>query len=80
MLIPIDLLIETFLPDINNLLISISNVFDLISNTINWVTNLVGLSPEFVSILSLYFVFTLTLPLQLYVIKLAIKWYNALKI
>ena len=78
-LYPIDLLIQSFLPDLSNALTAIGKFLNLIGNGIGWVISATGLSKETLSLIALYFAFTLTAPLAFYMIKLALNWYNRLK-
>jgi hypothetical protein len=78
-LAPIDLLIESALPDLSNALTSIGNFFNLIGQSIGWGISVLGLSSETLSLIVLYFVFKLTAPMGFYMIKLALSWYNRLK-
>lgn len=80
LLAPIDLLIEQFLPDVAEALSYVSNFFDYIGGFIPWVISYTGLN-EFVltSIVNIS-VFILTVPLMVHVIKLALAWYNKLKL
>lgn len=77
---PIDLLILTALPDLSKAIGAISNIFTLISDVFGWCISLTGLSSETLSLIVLYYTFALTVPVVISTIKLAIKWYNSLKI
>lgn len=78
-LAPIDLLIQSALPDLSNALTSVGNFFNLIGSSIGWGISVLGLSNETISLIVLYFTFKLTAPLLFYMIKLALAWYNKLK-
>lgn len=80
LLIPIDTLIAQFLPSLDNALNSISEFFDYIGGFIPWVISYTGLSPLFLTIIIDIIVFILTVPLMVSAIKLALAWYNKLKI
>lgn len=77
---PIDLLIIQFLPDLSNALGAISSMFNIGSQYAGFAVSVSGLSSETISLIILYYTFKLTVPLLVYTIKLAIKWYNALKL
>lgn len=77
-LLPINTLIEQFLPDLSNMLSSVQPLFDTASQYLNWVISLSGLSTTAIQFIVLYFTFKLTVPLSVYVIKFVVKWYNAL--
>lgn len=78
-LAPIDLLIQSALPQLSSAFTAIGNFFNLISGGIGWAISLSGLSSEAISLLVAYYVFTLTAPMLFYMIKLALAWYNRLK-
>lgn len=78
-LTPINLLIDTVLPDLSLMLDSVPLMFDKASVYLNWVISLSGLSTLAIQFIILYFTFKLTVPLTVHVIKFVVKWYNALK-
>lgn len=78
-LTPIDALITSALPSLDNALTAVANFFNYIGSSIGWVISLTGLSSETLSLIVLYFTFKLTAPMLFYMIKLAISWYNKLK-
>lgn len=79
LLYPIDLLIETALPDLSNALGAIGSFLSLIGQGIGWAISVTGLSNEALSLIVLFFTFKLTAPILFSTIKLAIKWYDKLK-
>lgn len=78
-LAPIDIAIQSVLPDLSNALTSVGNLFNLIGQSIGWGISVLGLSSETISLIVLYFTFKLTAPMLFYMIKLALTWYNKLK-
>lgn len=78
-LLPIDVIIQTFLPDVSLFFNSVNTFLDLCVQSIGWVISALGLDASILSLLVLYYGFKLTVPLAISVVKLAIKWYNALK-
>lgn len=80
LLLPIDALIEQFLPDLSTALNGIASFLNMCGTYVGWVIDLTGLSSETISLIILYFTFKLTVPLLVSTIKSAIKWYNALKV
>ena len=80
LLIPIDLLISRLFPDLSNLLTHIGSLLTVISTGIGWAISLTGLSTIAISFIVSYYVFSVTASLSMYVIKLAVKWYNKLKV
>lgn len=75
----VDAVILEFLPDLSSALTAISNMFNLASNVMGFCVSLTGLSSETISLIVLFYTFKLTLPLLISTVKLAVKWYNALK-
>lgn len=80
LLVPIDALISSFLPDLSIALTGIGNFLNLCGTYIGWVIDFTGISAETISLIVVYYVFKLTVPLLVSTVKLAIKWYNALKL
>lgn len=80
LLSPIDLLISQFLPDLANAISAVGAMFNLVGQYIGFAVSLTGLSSATLSLIVAYFTFKLTVPVLVYTIKLAIKWYNALKL
>lgn len=79
-LTPIDNLIASLLPSLSTALSSISSFFEIVGSSLGWVLSVFGLSSECLSFIVAYFTFKLTAPLAVSTIKLAIKWYNSLKL
>lgn len=77
---PIDTVISTYLPDLANGLSAIGQLFATIGTSIGWAISLTGISSECISLIVTYYVFKLTVPMLFYLIKLALSWYNKLKI
>lgn len=77
---PIDLLIESVLPDVSQGLYFIGQLFDIVGKGLSWAVNASGLHSGILSFLVLFMTFKLTVPVTVSAIKKAIKWYNALKI
>lgn len=78
-LAPIDLAIQSVLPDLSSALPSVGTLFNYIGQSIGWGISVLGLSSETIALIVLYFTFKLTAPMLFYMIKLAISWYNKLK-
>ena len=77
---PIDSLITSALPSLDNALTSIGGFLNMCTSSIGWVISLTGISSECISLIVAYFVFKLTAAMLFYMIKLAISWYNKLKL
>lgn len=80
LLSPIDNLISSFIPGLSNIFQAIGGFFTIVSSSLGWVISLTGLSSTALSFIVIYYTFKLTAPIASYMIKLAIKWYNAIKI
>lgn len=78
-LAPIDLLIQSALPELSSAFTAIGNFLNIISSSIGWAISLTGLSSSALSLIVAYYVFTLTAPMLFYMVKLALSWYNRLK-
>lgn len=76
---PIDMLLAAVLPDLSNMFTNIASMFNLASSHIGWGVSLSGLSSNAISMIILYYGITLTLPFSIYMVKLALKWYDKLK-
>lgn len=79
LLSPIDIAIQSALPDLQNAINAIGQFFSLALQNIGFAISITGLSSTAISIIILYYTFKLTLPITFAVIKLAIKWYDKLK-
>lgn len=79
-LTPINLLITNYLPDLSNALALIRQLFNLAFTYIGWVLDSMFVSRETISLLIAVLTMRLTIPLAINSVKLAIKWYNSLKL
>lgn len=79
-LLPIDTLIETTLPSIADGLDMVSEFFNWVCGTIPWAMSWFGLNDTVIGLFVGYMTFSLTAPLIVSTIKLAIKWYDKLKV
>lgn len=77
---PIDLLIAEYLPDLNSGLNYVNNLFSFINGVIGYCVDASGITDIAIGLVVAYWVFVLTVPLTFSSIKLALKWYNSLKI
>lgn len=76
---PIDLLIATALPDLSTAFTSFGNLLHLIGNSVGWGVSLLGISQVALNIITMYYIFVLTYPMAIWMMKLAIQWYDKLK-
>lgn len=79
-LAPIDLLISKFLPSIADILNNISSFFDKLCEVVPWLMSYTGLNKVVALAIVDIYVFILTVPVMVSAIKLALAWYNKLKI
>lgn len=79
-LTPINLLITNFLPGLDSALSSLSSFFTYCFQYVGWILDSCFISSETVSLLIAIWVFKLTAPLLVYLIKLIVRWYNKLKL
>lgn len=77
---PIDSLITQYLPGLSNAFSLISNFFTMLGNIIPWVLSYLGITTTTITICIDLIVFMYTAPYLIHSIKLAIKWYNSLKL
>lgn len=81
LLAPIDLAIETFLPSsVTDGLQYINNLFDYIISVVGYAIDASGLSDIAIGLVVAYWSFALVVPFTFSSIKLALKWYNSLKL
>lgn len=79
-LTPIDALINQFLPSLGDALGYIGNFFAMLGNVFPFTLSYLGISPQVLSAVVDLVVFIYTVPLLVNSIKMAIKWYNSLKL
>lgn len=77
---PIDNLISQFLPGLDTALSYISNFFDYIGGIIPFVISYLGINELILNAFIDITVFILSVPLMVHTIKLAVAWYNKLKL
>jgi len=78
-LLPIDILIEGLLPDLSALFDSIADYLSLVLNYVGFVLSITGIPPATIAVVVAFWVFKLTLPINVWFIKLAIGWWHKLK-
>lgn len=80
LLAPINALIQSVLPqEIVDGLNSIAGLFQVISNALGWVVSASGIPATAIAIIVATMVFKLTVPMLVYLTKLALAWYDKLK-
>lgn len=80
LLLPIDTLINTTMPSISAGLSAVADFFTWVSNLIPWGMSWFCISSSVITLFVGYMTFSLTAPLVVSTIKLAIKWYDKLKV
>lgn len=80
LLTPIDALIDSALPSVSKALDLVGQFFSWVSNSIPWAISYFGFNDTILQLFVGYITLSLTLPLAVSTIKLALKWYNNLKI
>lgn len=79
LLLPIDLLIQQFIPSVSSALTSVGNFFELLAQGIGWAISASGIPYASIALIATYYIFKLSFPIIMWGVKLAIKWYVALK-
>ncbi len=79
LLLPIDTLIEKFLPSLADGLDKVSAFFTWVSGLIPWGISWFGFDDVVIGLFVAYTTFELTVPVLVHTTKLAITWYNKLK-
>ena len=80
LLYPINLLIDQYFPDITNALVLVRQLFGYLFQFSGWILDACLISPETISLLISYLTVRYTVPYLVYGIKLAIRWYESLKL
>lgn len=78
-LMPIDYIIAQFIPTLSDALTAIGQFLTLIASGLGWAISASGIPYFAIALVATYGIFRLTLPIQMYFVKLAIKWYTTLK-
>ena len=77
-LAPIDAIILEYLPDLSLAFSSVGNYLSIISDGLGWAISASGLSGATITLIVAYYTFKLTAPVLLYMLKLALSWYDKL--
>lgn len=78
-LIPFDLAIATFLPELSDGLNAIGDYLVLITQSLGWAISLTGIPFFAIALVATAMIFRLTVPFNVWFIKLALGWYHTLK-
>lgn len=79
LLMPIDYLIGQTIPSLANAFQAVGTYLTTILTNIGWALSITGIPAIAFGIVAGYWVFKLTLPINVWFIKLAINWYHKLK-
>lgn len=80
LLAPIDAIISSALPSLSNGLNMVSSFFTWVSGLIPWGISWFGFNNTVIGLFVAYITFDLSVPLLVHTVKLAIKWYDKLKV
>lgn len=78
-LFPIDVLIKNALPGLNEALGNVGDFLTLVGSGLGWAISAAGIPYSVIALIGTYYIFKLTLPINIWVIKLAIKWFRVFK-
>jgi len=78
-LVPIDAIVDTFLPQIDDYATALEGFLDSITSYLGWAIDASGIPYPIMILVAVFLVFKLSAPLQVYVIKNGLQWYRALK-
>lgn len=78
-LLPIDILINNYLPNLSVVIDTVSDFFQWICGFIPYICSWLNLPSWFISFVITAFTFKLTVPLLVHTVKLGISWYDKLK-
>lgn len=79
LLIPINLLIAQYIPDLNQSLLLLGQFFQLIATGIGWAISATGIPYPVVAFVVTVIIYNLTLPWLLHGIKLALQWFRTFR-
>lgn len=80
LLVPIDSVIDSVLPNLSGAINAVGSLLSIITRSIGWGISALGIPSSAISLLIAFYTFKLTAPLLFSTIKLALKWYNNLKL
>ena len=79
LLTPLNALIATYMPSLNDAFLAIGDLFGYITDALGWAVSVSGLSAFSLSLIALYYIAKFTLPALVYNIKLAFAWFRTLR-
>jgi len=78
-LLPIDLIIAQFMPGVSSAFTAVGSFLTLIATGLGWAISASGIPYSAIALVATAMIFKLSFPIVMWSIKLAIKWYVALK-
>lgn len=78
-LMPIDYLIAQSIPSLSDAFTAVGSYLSAIVTNIGWVLSITGIPGIAFGLVVVYWLFKLTLPVNVWFIKLAVAWYHRLK-
>lgn len=79
LLMPIDFLIAQAIPSLSGAFTAVGSYLTQILTNIGWVLSITGIPAVAFGLIAGYWLFKLTVPVNVWFIKLAVNWYHRLK-
>lgn len=79
LLAPIDALIVASFPALDDGLTAIAGFVSIIASGLGWAISATGIPMGMIALLGLYLIVRVNVPITLYVFKLGLSWYKAIK-
>lgn len=73
-LLPFDLLIKNYIPELNDLLFTINDVFVMVGHYTGWAISALAIPGTVISLVLLYYTFDLTVSIASWSYKIVLKW------
>lgn len=77
--IPIDALLSAALPSLADAFGNVGEYLTIIGSGLGWAISVTGIPAGMIALIGYFFIFKLTIPLNLYFIKLAAKYWMTMK-
>lgn len=77
-LLPFSLIIQTLLPDLSGALEVIADYFDIVGTYLAWVLNAIAIPSLAIVVLVTYYLFAYSTTFTVWIVKLIIKWKQAI--
>lgn len=76
---PIDAVITAVAPGTADALSNVADYLDIITSGLGWAISVTGIPPAMIALIGFFFIFKLTVPMNLYFLKLAAKYWTTVK-